>query len=93
MLRPQLSLVALLVVGGCAWTHTHVVDGVFDTHELALTWVRSDDAPEYLRRCFGELGPIPRNQAVALRELLKTVEAGGTPTDEQYAAAGCSGPP
>lgn len=94
MRRSQLTLLAFLVVGGCAWSHTYEVDIPLKARSEAST----DALPVALRRCFGSAVSaateatsmeVTRREARALRRVLEKVEAGETPTEAEYAQAGC----
>ena len=85
------GLAAVLGCAGCATPFT-------------VSWEYASEQPEFalLEPCFRDelakakttgtadiRNAIDRKQAKAMRRLLATVEAGGTPTDRDYRWAGC----
>ena len=93
-MRRLLVVVGLVAVMGCAGCAT----------PFTVSWEYASEQPEFalLERCFRDelakakttgsadvRNAINRRQAKAMRRLLATVEAGGTPTDRDYRRAGC----
>lgn len=98
MLRPQLTLIVILIVSGCAWSHTYKVDlpNVRSIEDLQTRDVNAE-IPSELKRCFSEpklrgeseTHQISHSQARALRRVLRKIESGKPPSEAEYAAAGC----
>lgn len=83
------ATVAILALGGCTWSYRYELDD-------------SPEAREYAKRCLGIdwseaeagkpaefRGDASRQEVAALIELVEKINAGGTPTDAEYEAAGC----
>lgn len=101
MLRPQLTVIAAMLLGGCAWSHSVQFDlpNVRSLEDLSADGTVTG-LPEVVSRCFayaplkgGVLTKeISRKQARALRRIMQKIEDGKSPTEDEYAAAGCTGP-
>lgn len=91
MLRPRLTLLIALLLGGCAWSDSFDLrEG--ETGEVDRFFARClpeelDDARATGR--FSITHEIPREEAQALRTLIAKVKNGEAPSDEEYRAAGC----
>lgn len=83
------ALLGILALAGCAWSYRYELDD-------------SPAAREYAKRCMGidwseaEAGNPAESRSDASREevaarikLVEKINAGGTPTDSEYEAAGC----
>lgn len=101
MLRTQLTLIAAMLLGGCAWSHSvqFSLPEVQSLEDLSAEG-KVTELPEVVKRCFADAPlnggvvttEISRKQARALRRIMQNIEDGKSPTEDEYAAAGCTGP-
>ena len=83
------ALVAILALGGCAWSYRYELDDGPVAREYAkrcmgIDWSEAEAGqPAEFR---GDAGP---EEVAARIKLVEKINAGGTPTDSEYEAAGC----